>query len=144
MPKLKPVLLVVLDGFGLRAARENNAIAIAGTPNLDALIREFPHTAVETSGLSVGLPEGQMGNSEVGHLNLGAGRIVYQDLTAHQQGDRGRLLLPEQRPCSMACLTRPRPAAARSTSWGSVSDGGVHATPTTSSRCLELARSARG
>jgi 2,3-bisphosphoglycerate-independent phosphoglycerate mutase len=80
LPKTKPVLLVVLDGWGIRSEREANAIAIAGTPSVDALVREFPSTAVETSGLSVGLPEGQMGNSEVGHTNLGAGRIVYQDL----------------------------------------------------------------
>ena len=80
MPKTKPVLLVVLDGWGIREEREANAIAMAGTPNVDALVREFPSTAIETSGLSVGLPDGQMGNSEVGHTNLGAGRIVYQDL----------------------------------------------------------------
>ena len=80
MPKQKPVLLVILDGWGLRPEREGNAIALAGTPNMDALAREFPNAALETSGLSVGLPEGQMGNSEVGHTNLGAGRIVYQDL----------------------------------------------------------------
>ena len=77
---MKPILLVVHNGWGLRAQREANAIAIAGTPNMDALMKEFPWTQVETSGLSVGLPEGQMGNSEVGHTNLGAGRIVYQDL----------------------------------------------------------------
>jgi len=80
LPKQKPVLLVILDGWGLRPEREGNAIALAGTPNMDALAREFPNAALETSGLSVGLPEGQMGNSEVGHTNLGAGRIVYQDL----------------------------------------------------------------
>ena len=80
MPKTKPVLLVVLDGWGIRKEREANAIAIAGTPSMDALLREYPSTAIETSGLSVGLPEGQMGNSEVGHVNLGAGRVVYQDL----------------------------------------------------------------
>ena len=80
MPKVKPVLLVVLDGWGIRVEREANAIAIAGTPNMDALVRDYPSTALRTSGLAVGLPDGQMGNSEVGHTNLGAGRIVYQDL----------------------------------------------------------------
>ncbi|HEX7623079.1 MAG TPA: 2,3-bisphosphoglycerate-independent phosphoglycerate mutase, partial [Anaeromyxobacteraceae bacterium] len=80
MLKAKPVLLVVLDGWGLRAEREANAIALAGTPNMDALARDYPSAALRTSGLAVGLPEGQMGNSEVGHTNLGAGRIVYQDL----------------------------------------------------------------
>ena len=67
---------MILDGWGLRADRAANAIAIAGSPSIDALTRAFPHAALKTSGLSVGLPEGQMGNSEVGHTNLGAGRIV--------------------------------------------------------------------
>src|SRR5687768_14251846 len=74
------VLLVILDGWGIRKERDANAILLAGTPNLDALAREFPTTELQTSGLAVGLPEGQMGNSEVGHTNIGAGRIVYQDL----------------------------------------------------------------
>jgi 2,3-bisphosphoglycerate-independent phosphoglycerate mutase len=74
------VLLVVLDGWGLRKEREANAILLAGTPAMDALTSKFPNTQLETSGLAVGLPEGQMGNSEVGHTNIGAGRIVYQDL----------------------------------------------------------------
>src|SRR4051794_38738838 len=74
------VLLVVLDGWGIRAERESNAIQIAGTPNLDKLTANMPFTPLQTSGLAVGLPEGQMGNSEVGHTNIGAGRIVYQDL----------------------------------------------------------------
>ena len=78
-PKHK-VLLVVLDGWGIRKERDANAILLAGTPHLDALTRDFPSTELQTSGLAVGLPEGQMGNSEVGHTNIGAGRIVYQDL----------------------------------------------------------------
>ncbi|MDR3317824.1 MAG: 2,3-bisphosphoglycerate-independent phosphoglycerate mutase [Clostridiales bacterium] len=77
----KTYALIIMDGFGLRSEREGNAIAVQGTPRLDGLMRKFPHTTIEASGLSVGLPEGQMGNSEVGHLNLGAGRIVYQDIT---------------------------------------------------------------
>lgn len=74
-------LLVILDGFGHRAAPEDNAVHAAHTPNLDRLWREAPHTLVSGSGLDVGLPEGQMGNSEVGHMSLGAGRIVYQSIT---------------------------------------------------------------
>lgn len=77
----KITALMILDGFGERAEAEGNAVQIAGTPNLDALKREFPHTTLGASGMSVGLPDGQMGNSEVGHLNIGAGRIVYQELT---------------------------------------------------------------
>ena len=78
--RVKPVLLVILDGWGNRAEREANAIQLAGTPNLDRFTRGCPVTELESCGLAVGLPEGQMGNSEVGHTNLGAGRVVYQDL----------------------------------------------------------------
>ncbi len=81
MPRPKPVLLLILDGWGHREERENNAIAQARTPNWRHLLETCPHTLVETHGLNVGLPDGQMGNSEVGHMNIGAGRIVYQDLT---------------------------------------------------------------
>jgi 2,3-bisphosphoglycerate-independent phosphoglycerate mutase len=76
-----PVLLLILDGFGYREEAEHNAVAQAHKPNWDRLWRDYPHTLIKTSGLAVGLPEGQMGNSEVGHLNIGAGRVVYQDLT---------------------------------------------------------------
>jgi 2,3-bisphosphoglycerate-independent phosphoglycerate mutase len=78
---MKRTVLVVLDGFGERAEKQGNAIRLARTPAFDALYREFPHTLINTSGLAVGLPEGQMGNSEVGHMNMGSGRIVYQELT---------------------------------------------------------------
>ena len=77
----KPVVLIVLDGWGLRHQREHNAIAGARKPVWDRLWRESPHAAIRTSGSAVGLPSGQMGNSEVGHLNIGAGRVVYQEFT---------------------------------------------------------------
>lgn len=77
----KPVLLLILDGWGYRQQTEHNAIALANCPNWRNLLATRPHTLVDTHGLSVGLPDGQMGNSEVGHMNIGAGRIVYQDLT---------------------------------------------------------------
>lgn len=79
--KGKNNLLMILDGFGYNPEKEGNAIANAKKPNIDALWQEYPHTLIQASGLSVGLPRGQMGNSEVGHTNLGAGRIVYQALT---------------------------------------------------------------
>ncbi|HEY1584719.1 MAG TPA: 2,3-bisphosphoglycerate-independent phosphoglycerate mutase, partial [Polyangia bacterium] len=72
--------MVVLDGFGERPEKDGNAIRLARTPAFDALYQEFPHTLINTSGLAVGLPDGQMGNSEVGHMNMGSGRIVYQEL----------------------------------------------------------------
>ena len=71
---------MILDGFGLNDKTEGNAVAQAKKPNIDALMREYPFVKGNASGLAVGLPDGQMGNSEVGHLNIGAGRVVYQDL----------------------------------------------------------------
>ena len=77
----KPMVLVILDGYGYREEQQDNAIYSAKTPVMDALWAKRPHTLIDASGLEVGLPDRQMGNSEVGHVNLGAGRIVYQDLT---------------------------------------------------------------
>ena len=76
-----PVLLVIMDGYGLAKPSPGNAETIARTPNLDRYFAECPWAPLSCSGLAVGLPEGQMGNSEVGHLNIGAGRVVYQELT---------------------------------------------------------------
>ena len=73
--------LIIMDGFGIAPAGRDNAITTQGTPNIDKLLAKYPHTQLGASGLDVGLPDGQMGNSEVGHLNMGAGRVVYQDLT---------------------------------------------------------------
>lgn len=81
IPEKIPVLLLILDGIGCRKERENNAVALAGKPNWDSLWDRYPHTLLQASESHVGLPEAQMGNSEVGHLNIGAGRIVYQELT---------------------------------------------------------------
>ncbi|WP_455655969.1 2,3-bisphosphoglycerate-independent phosphoglycerate mutase [Phascolarctobacterium sp.] len=77
----QPLLLMILDGWGIAPAGQYNAAALARTPNIDALFAQYPHTRLSCSGEAVGLPDGQMGNSEVGHLNIGAGRIVYQELT---------------------------------------------------------------
>jgi len=77
----KPLLLCIMDGFGINEAEKGNAICAANTPNLDKLFATYPNTQLSASGMAVGLPEGQMGNSEVGHTNIGAGRIVYQELT---------------------------------------------------------------
>ncbi|HET7752329.1 MAG TPA: 2,3-bisphosphoglycerate-independent phosphoglycerate mutase [Anaeromyxobacteraceae bacterium] len=134
----KPLLLVILDGFGLRKEREANAIAIAGTPNIDALANAYPSAALRTSGLAVGLPDGQMGNSEVGHTNLGAGRIVYQDLVrinrSIEDGDffqNGALL---------EAMKRARGASGTVHFMGLLSDGGVHSHVEHLHACLELAR----
>jgi 2,3-bisphosphoglycerate-independent phosphoglycerate mutase len=77
----RPVVLAVLDGWGCAQPGPGNAVELAATPAFDALLARWPHGTLEASGLAVGLPPGQMGNSEVGHLNIGAGRVVYQELT---------------------------------------------------------------
>ena len=74
-------MLMILDGFGINEKTDGNAVKLAKTPNIDKLMKKYPNTIMYTSGLKVGLPDGQMGNSEVGHTNIGAGRIVYQELT---------------------------------------------------------------
>jgi len=87
----KPTVLMILDGYGLNENAKGNAVAEGKTPVMDRLMKEYPFVKGNASGMAVGLPDGQMGNSEVGHLNMGAGRIVYQDLTkitkAIQDGD---------------------------------------------------------
>ena len=77
----KPVVLMILDGYGLNETADGNAVSQAKTPVMDKLMKEYPFVRGNASGMAVGLPEGQMGNSEVGHLNMGAGRSVYQELT---------------------------------------------------------------
>jgi len=81
MARPKPLVLIILDGWGYRAETHANAIALARKPTYDRLLLEYPNILIHTSGPFVGLPEGQMGNSEVGHLNIGAGRIVHMDIT---------------------------------------------------------------
>src|SRR5271169_3809733 len=85
MTRPKPLVLIILDGWGYRAETKANAIALARKPTYDRLLREYPNTLIQTSGPYVGLPDGQMGNSEVGHLNIGAGRIVQMDITRVDQ-----------------------------------------------------------
>jgi 2,3-bisphosphoglycerate-independent phosphoglycerate mutase len=120
----KPVVLIILDGWGLGPDYPGNAVALARTPTLDGLFRQFPHTRLECSGEAVGLPPGQMGNSEVGHLNLGAGRIVYQDITRINrsivQGD-----FFDNR-AFRDLIGRCREKGAALHLIGLVSDGGVH------------------
>ena len=76
-----PYALIIMDGYGIAESGNANAISIDGSKNVNELIKNYPSATLGASGMSVGLPDGQMGNSEVGHLNMGAGRIVYQDLT---------------------------------------------------------------
>ncbi|MDQ3262070.1 MAG: 2,3-bisphosphoglycerate-independent phosphoglycerate mutase [Myxococcota bacterium] len=122
-PKHK-VLLTVLDGWGIRHERDNNAILMAGTPQLERISRGFPYTELQTSGLAVGLPEGQMGNSEVGHTNMGAGRIVYQDLVRiNRAAESGELAAVEP---IRAAFEKARSEGRALHLLGLVSPGGVH------------------
>jgi 2,3-bisphosphoglycerate-independent phosphoglycerate mutase len=118
----KPIVLTVLDGWGFRAETKGNAIALARKPAYDALLKKFPNTLIHTSGPYVGLPEGQMGNSEVGHLNIGAGRIVHMDIT------RIDLLIANKQlqnvPLFQQAMERGRQR--RLHLMGLLSDGGVH------------------
>ncbi len=120
-----PVVLLVLDGWGWRTAPEGNAIAMAGTPNWDALVRGCPLTLLEASGLRVGLPAGQMGNSEVGHLNLGAGRVVPQDLVRINQSIASGEF--RQLPSLVALADRARRNGGTVHLVGLLGQGGVHA-----------------
>ena len=123
-PTPPPLVLVVLDGWGLSPAREQNAIALAPTPTYETLIERYPHASLVASGEAVGLPRGQMGNSEVGHMNLGAGRVVYQDLTRIDQSivDGGFF----ENPRLLAAMDRCVDDRQALHLVGLLSDGGVH------------------
>jgi 2,3-bisphosphoglycerate-independent phosphoglycerate mutase len=118
----KPMVLTILDGWGYRAEIEGNAIALARKPNYDRLLKEFPNMLIHTSGPYVGLPEGQMGNSEVGHLNMGAGRIVHMDITRIDQMIASGEFYKQ--PLLLEAMKRGRERQLHLL--GLVSDGGVH------------------
>ncbi len=123
-PVPRPVLLLILDGWGARAERDWNAIAQADCPNWRRLLAECPHTLIATHGLRVGLPEGQMGNSEVGHMNMGAGRVVYQELTRIDEAIRDGSFFAN-RALRLALEVAARPGATLHV-LGLLSPGGVH------------------
>ena len=137
MSRNKPLILTILDGWGYSPNVHGNAIAAARKPTYDRLLRDFPNTLVHTSGPSVGLPEGQMGNSEVGHMNMGAGRVVHMDVTridamiASGEFYRQPLLLQ---------LTHNAREGRRLHLMGLLSDGGVHSAITHLYALLRMAR----
>ena len=122
--KDKLTMLMILDGFGDNKNKDGNAIQLAKTPNIDRLMKKYPNTDIFTSGLHVGLPEGQMGNSEVGHTNIGAGRIVYQELTRITKSieDGDFFSIPE----FIAAIDNCKKHNSKLHILGLVSDGGVH------------------
>lgn len=129
---------MILDGWGLSPIREDNAIALAEPANMTRLCRDYPFTELDASGMAVGLPDGQMGNSEVGHLNIGAGRVVYQDLTRITKsiGDGSFF----RNPVLLDCLAKTRSAGGRLHLMGLLSDGGVHSHTTHLNALLDMAR----
>jgi 2,3-bisphosphoglycerate-independent phosphoglycerate mutase len=132
----KPVALIILDGWGYRAEREANAIALADTPNHDHFLTQYPATLIHTSGERVGLPDGLMGNSEVGHLNIGAGRIVYQEITRIDASImRGEFF---RNPLLLELMKQGREH--RLHFLGLLSDGGVHSHQRHLYALLQMAR----
>ena len=134
----KPIVLMILDGYGLNDRVEGNAVREAKTPVMDRLVKEYPFVKGNASGMAVGLPEGQMGNSEVGHLNMGAGRIVYQELTRItkeiQDGDFFK------NPALLSAVENCKKNDSALHLYGLVSDGGVHSHITHIYGLLELAK----
>ena len=120
----KPYVLCIMDGFGKNPSQHGNAIAMAKKPNLDKLMAECPYTYIGASGMDVGLPDGQMGNSEVGHTNMGAGRIVYQELTRITKSiEEGEYLT---NPALVHAMENAKKPGAALHLMGLLSDGGVH------------------
>ena len=134
----KPTVLMILDGYGLNDRADANAVAEAKTPVMDGLMKDYPFVPGNASGMAVGLPDGQMGNSEVGHLNMGAGRIVYQELTRItkeiQDGDFFK------NPGLLEAVENCKKNNSALHMWGLVSDGGVHSHNTHIYGALELAK----
>ena len=134
----KPVVLMILDGYGLNEKSEGNAVAIGKTPVMDRLMKEYPFVKGYASGMAVGLPDGQMGNSEVGHLNMGAGRIVYQELTRITKSIEDGDFFENQG--LMEAINNAKEHNSALHLFGLLSDGGVHSHNTHLYGLLELAK----
>ncbi|MBR6273395.1 MAG: 2,3-bisphosphoglycerate-independent phosphoglycerate mutase [Lachnospiraceae bacterium] len=134
----KPVVLMILDGYGLDAPSEGNAISLAKTPVMDKLMKECPFVEGQASGMFVGLPDGQMGNSEVGHMNMGAGRIIYQDLTRITKDINDGTFFENKE--LLAAIDNCKKNNSDLHLWGLLSDGGVHSHITHVYGLLELCK----
>ena len=134
----RPTVLMILDGYGLNDKTEGNAVALAKTPVMDKLMKEYPFVKGYASGLAVGLPDGQMGNSEVGHINMGAGRIVYQELTRiTKEIEDGSFFENEELKDAMNNCKKNDSSLHL---YGLLSDGGVHSHNTHLYALLEMAK----
>lgn len=138
MKRPKPVALIILDGFALRDEVQGNAVAQARKPNFDRYWQSFPHTTLAAYGEAVGLPDGQMGNSEVGHLNIGAGRIVYQDLTRVNKAIREGTFFENE--VMLGAIRHTKQHGSKLHLYGLLSDGGVHSHIDHLFALLELAK----
>jgi len=134
----RPFVLIIMDGWGINPRKEGNAIALAHTPNIDKLAREWPHTAIRSSGEAVGLPEGQMGNSEVGHQNIGAGKRVLQDYTRVNESIKDGSFF--QNPALLKAIEHVKKNGSHLHMCGLLGDGGVHAHETHLDALMQLAR----
>ena len=138
MSEKKLTMLMILDGFGVNEKEDGNAIKLANIPNINQIIKENPNTIIHTSGLDVGLPEGQMGNSEVGHTNIGAGRIIYQDLAKITKSiEDGDFF---SKPEFVAAIENCKKHNSTLHIMGLLSDGGVHSHNRHLYGLLELAK----
>ncbi len=133
-----PYAIIIMDGYGLSPAHEGNAIYLDGSKNVNTYLREYPSATLGASGRSVGLPDGQMGNSEVGHLNIGAGRIVYQDLTKITKAIEDGAFF--ENPALIEAMDGAKRAGKKLHLWGLLSDGGVHSHITHLFALLEMAK----
>lgn len=134
----KPTVLMILDGFGMNEKSYGNAIKNAKTPNIDSYFEKYPNTQLNASGLDVGLPEGQMGNSEVGHLNIGSGRIVYQDFTRITKAIKDGVFFENK--AFIEAINNAKKNDSALHIWGLLSDGGVHSHNTHLYALLKLAK----
>ena len=136
---ISPMVLVILDGWGCRADSDGNAISHANTPVMDSLWHSYPRTTINTSGRAVGLPDGQMGNSEVGHLNIGAGRVVPQELVRISDAVETKTI--QENPALLEVCQKVRYSGSKLHLVGLCSDGGVHAHLNHLIGLLEMAKS---
>ena len=134
----KKAVLIIMDGYGLAAPSQGNAVYVADTPNLDRLFAENPHTCLQASGLDVGLPEGQMGNSEVGHTNMGAGRVVFQILPKMTQEIKNGKFF--RNPVYLKAIEDAKAGGHALHIMGLMSDGGVHSHLTHVFAMLDMAK----
>ena len=131
--------LIIMDGFGINNRKEWNAVYQASTPNIDRYWNEYPHVMIGASGLDVGLPDGQMGNSEVGHLNIGAGRIVYQEFTRISKAIEDGVFFSNK--ALQPAVEKVKKNGSKLHLMGLVSDGGVHSHIEHLYALVELAKS---